>query len=277
MIRGSLTSAAAAIGAGLIVLAAVASRAQGLREFIDAIVADDLGRHSGGVGDIVAGRSIMRSDAIGEALGQTPYGESPPNPARTDGAFVSPVVDRSAVAHHAGLLFSSAHQVTLGNPEGDVTLVEFFDYNCGYCRRALRDMLALMRDDPKLKVVLKESPILGPGSIEAARVAIAVRMQDPRGQKYLAFHRELLGARGPAGEDKALAAANDHGLDMTSLKHDMASDEVRATIAEDLQLARALGIAGTPGYVIGNTVVIGAVGYVALKARIDAARGQRTD
>jgi len=104
---------------------------------------------------------------------------------------------------------------------------------------------------------------------------LLLRMQDPRGQKYLAFHRALLGAPGPANEDKALAAANDQGLDIASLKHDMASDEVRATIAEDLSLARAVGITGTPGYVIGNNVVLGAVGIMALKARIDSARGQR--
>ena len=94
--------------------------------------------------------------------------------------------------------------MTLGNPQGDVTLVEFFDYSCGFCKRALSDMLALLKDDPKLKIVLKEFPILGPGSVEAARVAVAVRMQDPGGQKYLAFHQELLGAPGPATRDRAL-------------------------------------------------------------------------
>ena len=87
-------------------------------------------------------------------------------------------------------------------------------------------MLTLLKDDPKLKVVLKEFPILGPGSAEAARVAVAVRMQDAGGQKYLAFHQDLLGGPGPASKDKALAAAKDQGFDMARLQQDMASDEV---------------------------------------------------
>ena len=99
-------------------------------------------------------------------------------------------------------------------------------------------MLTLLKDDPKLKIVLKEFPILGPGSADAARVAIAVRMQDPGGQKYLAFHQELLGGPGPASKDKALAAAKDQGLDMVRLEQDMASDEVNATISEGYDAGR---------------------------------------
>ena len=91
-------------------------------------------------------------------------------------------------------------------------------------------VLALGVFDPKLKVVLKEFPILGPGSVEAARVAIAARMQDPTGQKYLAFHSELLGNPGPASKEKALTAAKDQGLDMTRLEKDLVSDEVAATL-----------------------------------------------
>ena len=85
--------------------------------------------------------------------------------------------------------------MVLGNKDGDVTFVEFFDYNCGYCKRAMADMLDLMKTDPKLKVVLKEFPVLSPGSVEAAQVAVAVRMQDPGGKKYLDFHQKLLGGR----------------------------------------------------------------------------------
>ncbi len=152
--------------------------------------------------------------------------------------------------------------------------LEFFDYSCGFCKRALPDMLALLRNDPKLKIVLKEFPILGPGSIAAARVAVAVRMQDPAGKKYLAFHRQLLGDPGPASEEKALAAAKDQGLDMARLKRDMASKEVGDTLRETVKLASAAGITGTPSYVIGNHVVVGAVGVAALKGRIDTARGR---
>ena len=125
----------------------------------------------------------------------------------------------------------------LGNKDGDVTFVEFFDYNCGYCKRAMADMLDLMKTDPKLKVVLKEFPVLGPGSVEAAQVAVAVRMQDPGGKKYLDFHQKLLGGRGQADKARAMAAAKDAGLDMARLEKDMASPEVRATIEENFKLA----------------------------------------
>jgi protein-disulfide isomerase len=183
--------------------------------------------------------------------------------------------DRSAaVASNAAALFSSPHQVTLGNPNGDVTLVEFFDYSCGFCKRAVPDMMTLIKDDPNVKIVLKELPILGPGSAEAARVAVAVRMQSPDGQKYLAFHQELLAGAGPASKERALAAAKDQGLDLTQLERDIASDEIGATLSEDVKLATALGIAGTPSYVVGDKVVPGAVGLAALKAKIAAARGE---
>ena len=102
----------------------------------------------------------------------------------------------AALASAGAELTASPAGTVLGNPEGDVTLVEFFDYNCGYCKRAMADMLDLMKTDPKLKVVLKEFPVLGPGSVEAAQVAVAARMQDPGGKKYLDFHQKLLGGRG---------------------------------------------------------------------------------
>jgi protein-disulfide isomerase len=181
--------------------------------------------------------------------------------------------DKSAlVKSNAPALFASARQVTLGNPQGDVTMVEFFDYNCGYCKRALADMVDLMKADPKLKVVLKEFPVLGQGSLEAAQVAVAVRMQDRTGEKYLEFHQKLLSDRGPANRVRALAVAKDIGLDMTRLESDLATDEVRASIEESAKLARTLGINGTPSYVIGENVVVGAVGIAALGDKVRAVR-----
>ena len=179
---------------------------------------------------------------------------------------------KAAVKQNAELLFSSPRQVTVGNLQGDVTMVEFFDYNCGYCKRALTDMTNLMKADPKLKVVLKEFPVLGPGSVEAAQVATAVRMQDRSGKKYLEFHPKLLSGRGQADRARALAVAKDVGLDVARLEKDMASDEVRASLQESMQLADKLGLNGTPSYVIGPSVVIGAVGYEALKEKIESAR-----
>jgi protein-disulfide isomerase len=179
---------------------------------------------------------------------------------------------KAAVASNADKLFNSTHQVTLGNPQGDVTMVEFFDYNCGYCKKALTDMVDLMKADPKLKVVLKEFPVLGQGSVEAAQVATAVRMQDKTGKKYLEFHQRLLSGRGQADKARALAVAKEVGLDMAKLEKDMASDEARVSLEEAFKLAETIGLNGTPSYVIGNEVIIGAVGLPGLKEKVSTAR-----
>jgi protein-disulfide isomerase len=178
----------------------------------------------------------------------------------------------AGVKQNKEVLFNSTHQVTLGNPKGDVTMVEFFDYNCGYCKKALGDMLTLLKTEPNLKVVLKEYPVLGPGSLEAAQVAVAARMQDKTGKKYLDFHQRLLGGHGPADKARALAAAKDAGFDMARLEKDMGSDEVSNTIKENMKVADAIGLNGTPSYIIGSDVVIGAQGYDVLKEKVDAAR-----
>jgi len=179
---------------------------------------------------------------------------------------------KATIKQNAQTIFSSPRQVVLGNPDGNVTFVEFFDYNCGYCKRAMDDMLTLLKDDPKLKIVLKEFPVLGPGSVEAAQVAVAVRMQDKTGKKYLEFHQNLLGGRGQADKARALAVAKDIGLDMTRLEKDLASAEVKATLQENFTVAEALGLNGTPSYVIGDNVVVGAVGLEALKEKVNTSR-----
>jgi protein-disulfide isomerase len=179
---------------------------------------------------------------------------------------------RTAVAEHNATIFNSPHQVVLGNPQGNVAMVEFFDYNCGFCKRALPDMLTLLKTDPDLKFVLKEFPVLGEGSVEAAHVAVAARMQDVTGKKYIEFHQKLLGGRGPADKARALAVAKEVGFDVARIEKDMNSDEVKKTIDEDMKLADALGVNGTPSYVVGNEVVVGAVGLDALKEKIAAER-----
>jgi len=179
---------------------------------------------------------------------------------------------RSAIKNHSEALFNSPYHVVLGNPQGDVTFVEFFDYNCGYCKRAMTDMMDLMAKDPKLKVVLKEFPVLGQGSVDAAQVAVAVRMQDKTGKKYLEFHQKLMGGRGQVDRAKAMAAAKEAGLDMARIERDLKSDEIGKSLQESMKLAEALGLNGTPSYVIGDDVVIGAVGLAALSQKIQAAR-----
>jgi protein-disulfide isomerase len=270
--------AASAVVAGLIMFAPRPTSAQDLRGEIEAIVKDYLASHPEEVGEIAKDYFVKHPEAVGQILAEmlkrrAATNASPGTNASSNAAFKSASDRSTAVASNAAPLFSSPHQVTLGNPNGDVTLVEFFDYSCGFCKRALPDLLTLLKDDPKLKIVLKELPILGPGSLDAARVAVAVRMQDPGGQKYIAFHQELLGGPGPASREKAFAAAKDQGLDMARLEQDAAADEVGSTLKENVQLASAVGITGTPGYVIGKDVILGAVGVTGLKQQIARARG----
>jgi protein-disulfide isomerase len=179
---------------------------------------------------------------------------------------------KSTIKDNNATIFNSAHQVVLGNPQGKVTMVEFFDYNCAFCKRALPDMVDLLKTDPDLKFVLKEFPVLGEGSVEAAHVAIAARMQDTSGTKYIEFHQKLLGGRGAADKARALAVAKEVGFDMARIQKDMDSDEVKKTIDEDMKLADALGVSGTPSYVVGDQVVVGAVGIDELKDKIKAER-----
>jgi protein-disulfide isomerase len=266
-----------AFAAGLIVLVPRSALAQDPSEEIGKIIKEYLASHPDEIGEIAKGYFVKHPEAIAQVLAEIlkrrPAAGASAAPTASPGTVANVLADHSAaITGNAAALFSSPHQVTLGNPDGDVTLVEFFDYSCGFCKRALPDLLALLKDDPKLKVVLKELPILGPGSLDAARVAVAVRMQNAGGEKYIAFHQALLGGPGPADKEKALAVAKDQGLDMTRLERDMASDEIVSTFKEDVQLASAIGITGTPGYVIGNQVVYGAVGVAELRRRIDAAR-----
>ena len=174
----------------------------------------------------------------------------------------------TAIDKNNATLFNSPHQVVLGNPNGKVTMVEFFDYNCPHCKDAVSDMLDLLKTDHDLRFVLKEFPILTEGSVEAAHVAVAVRMQDPTGAKYLAFHKELFASRGLVDQARALSAAKAVGCDMARVKKDMNSDEVKTTLAEDMKLADALGVSGTPSYVIGDQLLVGQVGVAELQHRI---------
>ncbi len=167
-------------------------------------------------------------------------------------------------------LVNSKRQVVLGNPDGDVTLVEFFDYNCGYCRRAMGDMARLLEEDKNLRVVLKEFPVLGEASVEAAQVAIAVNAVAP--DKYYDFHEKLLTEPGRANKAKALGIVADLGVNNDAIETAMNDAEVNATIEEVYSLANRLGLTGTPSYVVGKNVLIGAVGYDQLKAKIEETR-----
>ncbi len=178
---------------------------------------------------------------------------------------------QKVISQSAATLFNSPNQAVLGNPNGKITLVEFFDYNCGYCKRALSDLAQIMKQDPQVRVVLKDFPVLGPGSVEAARVAYAVRNQFS-GEKFWEFHQKLLSSHGPVGKAQALAVAKDMGADMDRIEKDSQAASVNAGLNETLQLGDALSLTGTPSYVVGNSVLVGAVGYDTLQQKIkDAA------
>jgi protein-disulfide isomerase len=180
------------------------------------------------------------------------------------------VAQQDAIKQNAGPLFNAKREAVIGNPKGDVTLVEFFDFNCPYCRHAEADMKTLVADDPNLRVVLKQFPILGDASVAAAQIAVAVLLTAP--DKYAAFHDELISDKGQADGSKALAVAQELGLDPAKIKAMANSSEVKANISAATDLAQKLDITGTPSYATKLKVVVGAVGLDALKAEIKAVR-----
>jgi len=159
-----------------------------------------------------------------------------------------------SLKENAKEIFQSPTAPIAGNPKGDVTVVEFFDYNCGYCKKALPDLAALMQSDKNVRVVLKEFPILSKGSEEASKVALAAKMQG----KYWDFHLAMLGLQGQANEASALKVAEKTGVDMARLKKDMASAEVKKEIDDTRALAQKMGISGTPHFLVGDKVIAGA-------------------
>jgi len=178
---------------------------------------------------------------------------------------------RNAVAAEKARISDPATSVIIGNPEGDITLVEFMDYNCGFCKRAMEDVTALAKSDPKLRVVLKDFPILGPDSVEASRVAVAAKSQ-LQGQKYFDFHNKLMAVKGKVNAAKALEVAKETGADVERLKKDMEAPATKAAIEDTVALGDRLGLTGTPAFIVGDEIVFGAVGQAALKQKIDSVR-----
>ncbi len=175
-----------------------------------------------------------------------------------------------AVAANKKAIFSDSGDMILGNPKGDVTIVEFFDYNCGYCKHALSDMNEIIDADKNVRFVLKELPILGPDSMAAHKVSYAFKALAP--EKYGEFHRALLGGDVRATEERAIEVATSLGVKEDALRKQMADKPNDASVMDVYQLAGTLGITGTPSYVIGNEAVFGAVGAEALEEKIGNVR-----
>jgi protein-disulfide isomerase len=176
-----------------------------------------------------------------------------------------------ALAESRKALLNSPRDITAGDPSGDVTLVEFFDYNCGYCKRALNDVRALMKNDPKLRVVLKDFPVLGPDSVEASRVSLAVKQQ-LKGDKLFEYHTKLMETRGRINAERATALAREMGVDVGRLQRDMESAEVKQAIQDNVVLGDKLGLSGTPAFVVGDEVISGAVGVEPLRKTVAGVR-----
>lgn len=179
---------------------------------------------------------------------------------------------RAFLQDNAAMVYDDGYSVVLGNPNGDLTLVEFFDYRCGYCRRAVGDILAVLEADDGIRLVLKEFPILGEESRTAARASIAAAEQD-RGERFLEFHLALLGEQGPLTRERVLGLAEEAGFDRRQLEADLENPVVDEIIRRNYELAEALGINGTPAFIMGDEV---APGYLPREQLLGWAQQLRT-
>ncbi|MBY6260531.1 DsbA family protein [Azospirillum sp. 412522] len=177
---------------------------------------------------------------------------------------------RKALVENKQELLRNPADPVIGNPQGDITVVEFFDYQCGYCKAVQADTQSLIKGDPKLRFVLKEFPILGPASVVASKAALASRGQG----KYVEFHNALMAQRGQLDEAVIMRLAKSVGLDTDRLKKDMESPDVLKVIAANQALAEKLNIRGTPAFVFGDELVPGAIRLDDMKRLTEAARAK---
>jgi len=165
-------------------------------------------------------------------------------------------------------IFEDPDTPVAGNPNGDVSLVEFFDYRCPYCKQVEPSLEALLGEDRQLRLVYKEFPVLGPESVTASKAALAARKQG----KYDAFHRAMMTLKGQINDTAVYKTAESVGVDVDRLKRDMAAPEIARALKANTELADALDIRGTPGFIVGNEIVPGAIDLASLKQLIATAR-----
>lgn len=168
--------------------------------------------------------------------------------------------------------FASKDLPMAGNPDGDVTVIEFFDYNCGYCKRAFADIVKLLEEDKNVRVVFQEMPILSPASNAMAELSYAAHKQG----KYFELHKALMEYHGAQTPEDFVALGTKIGLDPAKVEADARSPEAKAAIEKSTKVARDLGIKGTPGFVVGDTIYPGYIGLEGLKASIAEARAAKT-
>jgi protein-disulfide isomerase len=178
---------------------------------------------------------------------------------------------QEALKARADEIFRDPNSPVGGNVQGDVTLVEFFDYNCPYCRKMAPLLIEAEKADPQLRIVFKEFPILGPGSEFAARATLASQRQG----QYEAFHHALMAAKEKVNDESVLTAAAQVGLDVERLKADMQDPSIQMAIDRNMALAAALRINGTPGFIVGDQILRGATELTVLQGMIAQARKQK--
>jgi len=164
-------------------------------------------------------------------------------------------------------LTQSDYQIVFGDPNAAITVVEFFDYNCHFCQNAASDMQKLVEEDKNIRFVLKEFPVLGPESLEASRISMAVSTVLP--EKHAEYHLELLAMHGLKNGQRAMELAVKYGADEAEINRIIENPKIIETIQEVYQVADGLGITGTPSYVVGDQVIFGAVGYEQILAAIN--------
>ncbi|MCW8916884.1 MAG: DsbA family protein [Magnetovibrio sp.] len=179
---------------------------------------------------------------------------------------------KAALSAISAELTSNPNDPVMGNPNGDVTVVEFFDYRCGFCKRVFDDVQMLMKEDPNVRYVLKEFPILGAESIYASRVAMAVWLHQK--DKYGALHIALMNSKGALDQDKVLSLAKEAGVDTGALTAQMEDPTIDATFAATRAQAGALGLSGTPAFIVGENIAPGAIPLAGLKQLVAAARNK---
>ena len=179
---------------------------------------------------------------------------------------------QAKIGEHLAYL-TRADAPAIGNPDADITVIEFFDYNCGYCKQALPDIQAAVRDDGNLRVVFKEMPILGPASRTAAAWALAAHRQG----KYFEYHVALMAHKGPKNAGQLARLAKDTGLDVKRMKKDIAGGEIEKELGRVMEIAREIGVSGTPAFIVGRTFIPGYTGEEGLKQAIAEERRKMPD
>jgi protein-disulfide isomerase len=180
---------------------------------------------------------------------------------------------QEAIKEHMSWLENNDMLPVAGNENGDVTVVEFFDYNCGYCKKAAEDVMTLMGEDNQVKFIFVEMPILGPSSDLAARWAMAAKEQDA----YLEYHLAIMNNRGPINEQTLTALAKNIGLDVEQMKKDAASEETAKVVAEKTAKAAQMGISGTPAFIIDGQLYGGYIGLDMMREAVKEARAAKED